>query len=63
MSQENDYVSHFYKKFEGRVAIGVGYDQNLSEIYPFVFEDSAGNSIGVVALSVITQDSITYVHI
>ena len=63
MSQENDYVSHFYKKFEGRVAVGVGYDHNLSEIYPFVFEDSAGNSIGVVALGVFTQDSITYVHI
>ena len=63
MSQENDYVSHFYEKFEGRVAVGVGYDQNLSEIYPFVFEDSAGNSIGVVALGVFTQDSITYVHI
>ena len=61
--QENDYVNYFYEKYEGRVAIGVGFDQNLSEIYPFVFEDKYGVSIGVVALGVYTHKSINYVHI
>ena len=63
MSQESDYVKYFYDKFNGRVAIGVGYNKDLSEIYPFVFEDSAGNSIGVVALGVYTYEGINYVHI
>lgn len=63
MCQERDYVNYFYEKYEGRVAIGVGYNQDLSEIYPFVFEDTDGKSIGVVALGVITHENITYVHI
>jgi hypothetical protein len=40
MYQEYDYVNYFYEKYESRVAIGVGYNQDLSEIYPFVFEGS-----------------------
>ena len=63
MNPEQDYVDYFYEKYEGRVAIGVGYDQSLSEIYPFVFEDMAGNSIGVVALGVYTYGNLTQVHI
>ncbi len=63
MEQEHDFMTYFYKKFEGRVAIGVGYDQNLSEIYPFVFEDTDGKSIGVVALGVYTIENMNYVHI
>ncbi len=45
------------------MAIGVGYDQNLSEIYPFVFEDIDDQSIGIVALGVYTLENINYVHI
>ena len=63
MDQEHDYVSFFYNKYEGRVAIGVGYDQNLSEIYPFVFEDTEGKSIGVVALGVYEHENVKHVHI
>jgi hypothetical protein len=63
MDPENDYVNYFYEKYEGRVAIGVGYDQNLSEIYPFVFEDTEGQSIGVVALGIYTHENIDCVHI
>jgi hypothetical protein len=63
MNQEHAYVNYFYKKYEGRVAIGVGYDQNLSEIYPFVFENTDGKSIGIVALGVYTDENINYVHI
>ena len=63
MESEHDYVNFFYNKFEGRVAIGVGYDQNLSEIYPFVFEDPDGKSIGLVALGVYALGNVNHVHI
>ena len=63
MNPEHDYVSFFYSKFEGRVAIGVGYDQNFAEIYPFVFEDTDGKSIGIVALGVYEHENINHVHI
>ena len=63
MNPEQDYVNYFYEKYEGRVAIGVGYDESLSEIYPFVFEDAAGRSIGVVALGVCTHEHSPHVHI
>ena len=63
MNREHDYVNYFYEKYEGRVAIGVGYNQDLSEIYPFVFEDTAGKSIGLVALGVYLFEGIKYVHI
>ena len=63
MTQEDNYVNYFYEKYEGRVALGVGYNQNLSEIYPFVYEDIAGKSIGIVALGVYNQKSTKYVHI
>ena len=63
MNPEHDYVSFFYSKFEGRVAIGVGYDQNFAEIYPFVFEDTDGNSIGIVALGVYTHENVNHVHV
>jgi hypothetical protein len=63
MTPEQDYVDYFYEKYKGRVAIGVGYDQRLSEIYPFVFEDLVGRSIGIVALSVYVDEHIAAVHI
>ena len=63
MNRENDYVNYFNEKYEGRVAIGVGYDQNLTEIYPFVFEDTDGISIGVVALGIFTHENTDFVHI
>jgi hypothetical protein len=63
MYQEHHYVNFFYKKYKGRVAIGVGYNKDLSEIYPFVFEDTGGNSIGVVALAIYTHEKRDYVHI
>lgn len=39
-----------------------GYNQNLSEIYPFVFKTPDGESIGIVALGVI-DDEKRVVHI
>jgi hypothetical protein len=63
MYQEQHYVNFFYEKYEGRVAIGVGYNRDLSEIYLFVFENTDGNSIGIAALAVYTHKNIDYVHI
>ena len=63
INKEHDYVNYFYEKYEGRVVIGGGYDQNLSEVYPFVFEDSDGKLIGVVALGVYTNENVNYAHI
>ncbi len=41
MVPEKSYVDYLYHKYEGRVSIGVGYDHNLSEIYPFGFKAGA----------------------
>jgi carbamate kinase len=32
MKKEHNYVAHLYNKYRGRIPIGVGYDQKLSEI-------------------------------
>jgi len=56
MNKENDYVDYFYNKYRGRVAIGVGFNKNITEIYPFVYQTSGGESIGIVALDVIEND-------
>ena len=63
MNQAHAYVHYFYQKYRGRVAIGVGYNQDVSEIFPFVFENANGESIGIVALGVFAHGSIDYVHI
>lgn len=63
MGRENDYVNHFYEKYHGRIAIGVGYKQDLSEIYPFVFQNINGESIGIVALGVLPdENNMVYIY-
>jgi hypothetical protein len=62
MDNENDYVDYFYDKYEGRVAIGVGYTNEFSEIFPLVFQNGDGESIGIVALGAIASDQ-DVVHI
>ena len=62
MGKENDYVNHFYDKYHGRVAIGVGYNQDLLEIYPLVFQNIEGESIGIVALGAIS-DAVYIYHL
>jgi hypothetical protein len=62
MTKEHDYVGHFTKKYPGRVAIGVGYNEDLTDIYPIVFQNIYGDSIGIVALAAIL-DSDSYVYI
>jgi len=63
MQKENQYVQYFYRKYHGRVAIGVGYGNDLSEIFPFVFLDDSGKAIGIVALGVIHNiDHFVYIY-
>ena len=61
--QENRYVDFFYNKFKGRVAIGVGYGQDMLEIFPFLFEDEDGQSLGIAAMAPLFNDEINSVHI
>ena len=62
MNKETDYVDYFYNKYQGRVAIGVGYNMDMSEIFPMVYQTSDEESIGIVALGVIENDK-NVVHI
>ena len=57
MSRETDYVNYLYAKYHGRVAIGVGYNPDLSEIFPFVFQNKKGESIGIVAVGLMPEGS------
>ncbi|WP_022665882.1 YkgJ family cysteine cluster protein [Desulfospira joergensenii] len=55
MAREMDYVDYFYQKYRGRVSLGVGYHQNLSEIYPFIFQNVHGKPIGIVAMGAVSN--------
>jgi hypothetical protein len=57
MGRESEFINHFYEKYHGRIAIGVGYNQDLSEVFPFVFQNSNGDSIGIVALGVLPEEN------
>ena len=37
--QESRYVNCFCQRFPGRIAIGVGYSQEMVELFPIVIED------------------------
>ena len=63
MSPESKFVRYFYRTYKGRVALSAGYDQNLDEIYPFVFEKSDGHAIGMVALATQSHTHADMVHI
>ena len=57
------YVRYFYDKYQGRVAIGVGYTSDLSEIYPFVFQNEKNESVGIVAIDAIPdEERIVYIY-
>lgn len=60
---ESRYVEYFYDTYLGRVAIGVGYNQELSEIFPFVFRDDEGDALGGIAISPIIQEAGPAVYI
>jgi len=63
MFAAKSYVRYFYDKYHGRVAIGVGYTSDLSEIYPFVFQNERKESIGIVAIDAIpNEERIVYIY-
>ena len=63
MGRESEYVNYFYEKYHGRIAIGVGYNQDLSEIFPFVFQNSEGDSIGIAALGILPEENdLVYIY-
>jgi len=63
MCAAKHYVRHFYSKYHGRVAIGVGYASDLSEIYPLVFQNEKKESIGIVAIDAIpNEERIVYIY-
>jgi len=63
MCAAKDYVRYFYNKYQGRVAIGVGYTEALAEIYPLVFKNEDKESIGIVAIDAIpNEERIVYIY-
>lgn len=63
MDQEQGYVRYLYDRYPGRIAIGVGYDMDMEEIFPFVFESPKGDSLGIVALSAVQHAAGPAVYI
>jgi len=61
--QEDRYVRCFYDVYKGRVALSVGYGQNMVEIFPFVMVDDQGKALGIVAMTTLTREDMTSVHI
>jgi hypothetical protein len=58
-----NYVRFFKNKYQGRVAIGVGYTENASEIYPLVFKNEDSESIGIVAINALpSEKSVVYIY-
>lgn len=62
MDKETAYVDYFYDTYKGRVAIGVGYNNHITEIFPLVYQTAKGDSIGAVALDTVEHDE-RWVHI
>jgi hypothetical protein len=63
MTTAENYIRFFYKKYIGRVAIGVGYNEDMAQIFPFVFQNNKNESIGIVAMGVVhDQDDAVYLY-
>ena len=61
--QESLYVDCFYQRFHGRIAIGVGYSQEMAELFPIVMEDDQKKALGIVAMATLSNDDLNSVHI
>lgn len=51
MNKAQSYIEHFYSKYKGRVPFRAGCAGGFSFVYPFVYEDESGNSIGLVSMA------------
>lgn len=63
MDSEERYIVYFNDTYQGRLSISVGYGPGLTQIYPFVFEDSTRQATGVVGLSILDDGSSRSVQI
>jgi hypothetical protein len=61
--QENRFLNSFYRRYPGRVAIGVAYSQDMLEVFPIVIEDAQGDILGIVAMAAMSNADISSVHI
>lgn len=61
--QENRFLKSFYRRYPGRVAIGVAYSQDMLEVFPIVIDDEQGNTLGIIAMAAVTNAEMTSVHI
>lgn len=61
--QEKRFLTCFYRRYPGRVAIGVAYSQDMLEVFPIVMDDDQGNVLGIVAMAAMTNDDTPSVHI
>lgn len=58
-----NYVRYFQDKYQGRVAIGVGYTEDLAEIYPLVIQNEDKDAIGIVAINVMPgEERVVYIY-
>jgi len=63
MSQpESLYVASFHKRFRGRIAICVGYSEEMVEVFPIVIEDENMKALGIVAMAAMSNEDIASVH-
>lgn len=63
MCAADKHVRYFYNKYQGRIAIGVGYTNDLAEIYPLVFQNKNREAIGIVAIAAIPDEkTIVYIY-
>ena len=60
---EDRFIECFYKRYPGRVAIGVAYSQDTREVFPIVIEDGQDNVLGIVAMAAMTHADRSTVHI
>jgi ribosomal protein S18 acetylase RimI-like enzyme len=65
MTTAEDYIRFFSEKYLGRVAIGVGYNEDLSQIFPFVFQNNKDEFVGIVAMGTVADkaDTVYLYHI
>ncbi len=62
-TREDQYIDCFYAKYKGRVALAVGYNQKMEEIFPIVIEDDNKKPLGIVAMATSQNKETSAVHI
>jgi len=61
--RENHYVASFHKRFQGRIAISIGYSAEMVELFPIVIEDEQKRALGIVAMAAMSTAEGVSVHL